>query len=179
MQNTFLTKINNQMNLNEITKRLSTVISEDVNKKAYSDFVRKHVTYRGMRGNPYDDPENNAGARFGRGLYTTKDKSMARQYGTLWFVVGAIPKNPKIFNTPNDAEIWLQQNLYYPYSKSLGLDYDQRQFFANTTIEDEMQKLGYDGIVIKGREMVNFKPEDVRYFPNEVQLRQYFDSINY
>jgi copper(I)-binding protein len=37
-------------------------------------------------------------------------------------------------------------------------------------------KMGYDGILIKGREMVNFKPEHVMYFQNERQLILYYES---
>jgi hypothetical protein len=39
-----------------------------------------------------------------------------------------------------------------------------------------MQKLGFDGIIIKGREMVNYKPENVLYFSNENQLINYYES---
>lgn len=163
------------MKLNETINKL---ISEDFSKKAYSDFVRKHVTYRGMTGDPYADHENGQGAMLGRGLYTTKDKSMARKYGTLWYVVNAIPSNPKIFQDLNQWETWFYNHLVFPYSKAKGLDYpDKRDFIANTTIEAELQKLGYDGIVIKGREMVHFNPKDVLYFPNERQLAQYVESL--
>jgi len=165
------------MKLNETINKL---ITEDFSKKAYSDWVRKNVTYRGMTGDPYEDHENGGSAMLGRGLYTTKDKSMARSYGTLWYVVNAIPKNPKVFQYLNDWEIWFPNHLILPYSKTKRLDRpSRRDFFEHTTIEDEMLKLGYDGVIIKGREMVNFKPEDVRYFPNERQLQQYFDNINY
>ena len=41
-----------------------------------------------------------------------------------------------------------------------------------------MQKLGYDGIEIKGREMVNFTPpNDIKYFKNEQQLKNYYDAV--
>lgn len=37
-----------------------------------------------------------------------------------------------------------------------------------------MLKLGYDGIIIKGREMVNYKPKDILYFKNEDELKNWF-----
>lgn len=39
-----------------------------------------------------------------------------------------------------------------------------------------MLDLGYDGLVIKGREMVNYKPKDVLYFENEDQLKKYYEN---
>lgn len=52
---------------------------------------------------------------------------------------------------------------------------DKNNFFRHTTIEDEMRKLGYDGIVIKGREMVNFDPPpNVEYFRDEGQVKNYW-----
>jgi hypothetical protein len=45
-----------------------------------------------------------------------------------------------------------------------------------TTIKDEMLKLGYDGIEIKGREMVNYTPEDIMFFQNERQLIMYYEN---
>ena len=35
-------------------------------------------------------------------------------------------------------------------------------------------KLGFDGIIIKGREIVNYKPENVLYFKDEQQLENYY-----
>jgi hypothetical protein len=46
-------------------------------------------------------------------------------------------------------------------------------------MDKEMIKLGYDGLIIKGREMVNYKPsEDVRYFEDENQLEMYYNHID-
>lgn len=63
----------------------------------------------------------------------------------------------------------IQQGLYdgFPY---------KRDFYKVTNIEDEMMKLGYDCIEIKGREYVNFKSTDVLYFKTEEQLKNYFYS---
>lgn len=55
---------------------------------------------------------------------------------------------------------------------------DRRMFDKVTTIENEVTKLGYDGIIIKGREMVNYKPEDVHYFKTETELKDFYNSLN-
>jgi 3-dehydroquinate synthase class II len=102
---------------------------------------------------------------------------MARKYGKVYFLVNAKPKNPKIFNTINDWEIWFYNTLVFSYSKQKGKNYpDVRDFDEKTSISDELMKMGYDGILIKGREMVNFKPEHVMYFQNERQLILYYES---
>jgi hypothetical protein len=51
-------------------------------------------------------------------------------------------------------------------------------FSSKTTIADEMQRLGYDGLVIKGREMVNYTPPtNVLYFSTEQQLINYYETV--
>lgn len=40
-----------------------------------------------------------------------------------------------------------------------------------------MLNLGYDGLVIKGREMVNYTPENIKYFRTEYELEQYYYSL--
>jgi hypothetical protein len=37
--------------------------------------------------------------------------------------------------------------------------------------------IGFDGLIIKGREMVNYTPEDIRYFATERQLERYYESL--
>lgn len=141
----------------------------------YKKWKRQNVTLRGMR---EVGQENEAGAMLGRGLYSAalSNRSLAKEYGTVHFAVNARPKNPKKFNTLNDWEIWFYNNLVYNYSKAKGKEFpDKRDFNASTTIEKEMQKLGYDGIEIVGREMVNFKPSDVVYFRTEDELRDYYE----
>ena len=153
-------------------------VFDEARSSDYLAWKRKNVTIRGVK---EAGEENNAGAMLGRGLYTAflSNKELARQYGKVYFVLGAMPKNPKVFNTLNEWEIWFYNTLVYKYSKEKGSKYpDKRDFTANTTIEDEMQKLGYDGIVIKGREMVNFKPEDnIKYFSTEDQLENYYETV--
>lgn len=146
----------------------------DEDRKAYLAWKRKNVSYRGVR---QDGEENGAGAMLGRGLYTAalSNKSMTKQYGDTFFVVNAVPKNPMVFNSLNEWEIWVHRELYGRYKTPSGFP-DQREFFKHTTIEDAMQEMGYDGIVIRGREMVNFKPpDDVRYYKDEGQVRSYWE----
>jgi hypothetical protein len=42
-----------------------------------------------------------------------------------------------------------------------------------------MIKIGYDGLIIKGREMVNYTPDNdkIRYFNNENELMMYYEDI--
>lgn len=158
---------------------IRNVLRESVNLSSehgdYLKWKRKNVSFRGMQN---VGEENGGAAMLGRGLYTASlsNKSMSKKYGKPYFAVNAVPKHPKIFNTLNEWEIWFQNALVYKISKEKGKNYpDARDFFEKTTIEDEMQKLGYDGIIIKGREMVNFTPpENVRYFRTEDEVKQYY-----
>ena len=106
---------------------------------------------------------------------------MAKQYGKVYFVLGAIPKNPKVFDNVNNAEIFLQK-LQYDYCKKNDPNFDGfyfNYFYETTSIKDEMIKLGYDGLVIKGREMVNYTPDNnkIKYFENIRQLEMYFEDF--
>jgi hypothetical protein len=38
-------------------------------------------------------------------------------------------------------------------------------------------KLGYDGVIIKGREIVNYKPEGIKQFNNEWALEDYYERM--
>ncbi len=148
-------------------------------RKEYLKWKRKNVTIRGMK---EIGEENNAGAMLGRGLYTAhlSNKALAKEYGVVRFVVGAIPKKPMVFSSVNNWEIWFGNTLIYQFSKEQGKDFpDKRDFNSKTTIEDELMKMGYDGIVITGREMVNFKPniDEIRYFDSEFQLEDYYEHV--
>jgi hypothetical protein len=141
----------------------------------YSKWKRKNVTLRGIKelGKP-----NEVYGSFGRGLYTVplSNKSMAKQYGDVYFVVNAIPKNPKIVNTLNDAEL-LRQRLISDFSKKNGKIYDISFFDSNTTMDQEMLNIGYDGLIIKGREMVNYSPNNIKYFKTENELQRYYETL--
>jgi len=159
------------------------IINEEIdnfNRSEYLKWKRQNVTIRGMQ---EVGKENNGMASFGQGLYTAAlgNKELARKYGKVYFVVGAIPKHPKIVNSWNDAEIFLQQ-VALNYGKKNGInDYfdAKRDFDAKTNVRDEMLNLGYDGLVIRGREMVNYAPDNdkIRYFENENQLIQYYEDF--
>jgi hypothetical protein len=165
---------------------ISNNINEDYNHVNYLKWKRQNVTLRGVRNNvgtANSDDENLLtafGDVLGKGLYTAflGNKQMAKQYGKVYFVLNAIPKHPKVFNTLNDWEIWFGNTVVYEVSKQMGKNYpDKRDFFAKTTIEKEMMRRGYDGVVIKGREMVNYTPPDnVLYFSNENELMTYFEN---
>ena len=184
--------IKNIEDINEEIKRIITIIEHEKSHKNFynkekslnenrSDYLkwkRKNVTIRGVK---EIGIENSGGAMLGRGLYTAflSNRDLAKQYGEVHFLINALPKNPKVFNTLNDWEIWFYNTLVYKYSKENGKEFpDIRDFNKNTTIENELIKMGYDGIIIKGREIVNFTPPDnVIYFKNEKQLENYYDTV--
>lgn len=160
-----------------IKEEITAVVGEDYNHADYLKWKRQNVTLRGIRDN--NSPDNGGFASYGQGLYSAflGNREMARQYGKVHFLVNAIPKKPKVVNTTNDAEIFLQQ-VVTNFCKMHGVPRSNEFFSSKTTVADEMQRLGYDGLVIKGREMVNYSPPDnVLYFNTEDQLRNYFDVV--
>lgn len=156
-----------------ITSLEEFIISESID--GYSKWKRKNVTIRGMKelGKP-----NNVHGSFGKGLYTVplSNISMAKQYGQTYFVVNAIPKNPKTVQYTNDAEI-LRYNLIDDFCSKHDREFNKIFFEENTSIEKEMLDLGYDGLIIKGREMVNYNPTDIKYFRTEQELQSYYNSL--
>lgn len=153
---------------------ITEFIQYNESRSEYLSWKRKNVTIRGVKD---IGSENNAGAMLGRGLYTAalSNKELAKQYGKVYFVLNAIPKNPKIFDRLNDWEIWEYDVLVSNYCKDKNVKPSKNYFYNNTTIEDEMLKNGYDGIIIKGREIVNYKPKNILYFGDEYQLENYYD----
>lgn len=157
-------------------KNIKETNLSEISDADYKKWKRKNVTLRGVK---EFGKENNVYGSLGKGLYTAflSNKSMAKEYGKVFFVVGGVPKNPISFNNINEWEIWFYNTLVYQFSKAKGKEFpDKMDFNASTTIEDEVKKLGYDGIVIKGREMVNFSPEDVKYFATEDELYDYYNN---
>jgi len=163
--------------------RIVSIINEEIqdfNRSEYLKWKRQNVTIRGVQ---ELGKENNGMASFGQGLYTAalSNRELARKYGKVYFVVGAIPKHPKVVNTWNDAEIFIQ-NVVMRYGKEKGInDYfdAKKDFDSKTNVRDEMLRIGYDGLVIRGREMVNYTPNEdqIRYFENENQLIQYYEDF--
>ena len=153
------------------------VVKGEFDKKEFSKWKRKYVTYRGVVNDPYDTPENNRGAMLGKGLYTTKDKSSAKEYGTVYFVLGGVPQNPVVAHTLMDWENWLDNNFYTKFPNEKGETGFRAFDHQGKELHEELMNLGYDGVVIKGREMVHYNPEDVRYFFNSRQLEQYYETL--
>lgn len=167
-----------ETNFNKFLNNRVNESNDEFNKTNYLKWKRNNVTLRGIK--DVDSNQNGGSAMLGRGLYTAHlgNKQLAKLYGKVHFVVNAIPTNPKIFNNLNEFEIWFYNNLVIAYSKANGKDFpDIRDFNAKTTIENELMKLGYDGIIIKGREMVNYKPDHVLYFKDEYQLINYYQNV--
>jgi hypothetical protein len=156
---------------------VSTILREYLNDNIedYSKWKRKNVTLRGIK---ELGKENEVYGSFGKGLYTVplSNKAMTKQYGNLYFVVNAIPKKPKIVDSLNNAEIF-RQKLINDFCKKNDMEYSLSFFEKNTSMETEMLKLGYDGLIIKGREMVNYTPKDIKYFKSENELKNYYETI--
>ena len=76
----------------DIIKEEINVMAEDYNHADYLRWKRQNVTIRGIQ---ELGKENNGMASFGQGLYTAalSNKELARKYGKVYFVVGAIPKH--------------------------------------------------------------------------------------
>lgn len=157
-------------------KFIATTIREYLNENVqeYSKWKRKNVTLRGVK---ELGKSNQVYGSFGNGLYTVplSNKKMAKQYGDVYFVVNAIPKMPKIVNSLNNAEL-VRQELVNDFCKKNGVDYSVKYFNDNTSMEKEMLNIGYDGLIIKGREMVNYTPKDIKYFKTENELQSYYEA---
>jgi hypothetical protein len=155
------------------------LLFEDFTKN-YAKWKKDNVTLRGIKTLGKD---NNVNGLWGRGLYTVplSNKSMAKQYGDLYFVVNARPKNVKIVSDISRAEEFMY-SLYLEYCRKhnyLETDYDdvKKYFTQNTDIATEMIENGFDGFEIKGREIVHYKPEHLFYFKNEDELISHFNSL--
>jgi hypothetical protein len=146
---------------------------EVFDKNKYLKWKRKNVSYRGMKEVGVHNEYH--GSVMGAGLYTASlsNKAMAKQYGRVYFVVNGVPKKPKIVRSLNDWELF-EQDIISKWCKSKGINYDRRVFEKKTEIGKEIQKLGYDGVIIQGREMVNYKPKDVLYFDSEEEVIDYY-----
>jgi hypothetical protein len=162
----------------ELIDFITTTINEYLKESLdnYLKWKRKNVTLRGIK---EFGKTNEVYGSFGNGLYTVPlgNKAMAKQYGDIYFVVNAIPKNPKIVDSLNNAEL-LRQTLVNNFCKENGVNYSVKFFNDNTTMEKEMLNLGYDGLIIKGREMVNYKPKNIKYFKSENELQNYYETIS-
>ena len=144
----------------------------------YKKWKKKNVALRGIRETSIETKINGVYGSFGKGLYTVpfSNKSMAKQYGQVYFVLNAIPKNPKVVQSLNDADM-LRQNLVFNFCKKHNQKYSLRFFDENTSMEKEMLELGYDGLIIKGREMVNYAPKNIIYFKSENELISYYNTL--
>ena len=164
------------MNLQEELQRIKEVMGATKTNSDFLSWKRKNVTLRGIQDG---DAEDNGGmAKYGQGLYTAflGNKVMAREYGTVYFVVNAIPKKPKVVYNTNEAEIFLQE-VVTNFCKRHNVSRSNYFFSDKTTMAKEMQKLGYDGLIIKGREMVNYTPTNILYFRNKYELEDYFNTV--
>lgn len=132
------------------------------NNAQFKQWKRKNVTLRGIADNAdnFGVEGNNNGAMLGKGLYIAylSNKALAKQYGKVAYLVNAKPLNPKKFQYLNDFEVFTQK------------------FPKGSELEVEFQKLGYDGVDIVGREIVNYKPneENIIYFYSDRQLENHF-----
>lgn len=164
--------------MSDLRKFIRTTIREYLNENVeeYSKWKRKNVTLRGIK---ELGKSNEVYGSFGNGLYTVplSNKTMAKQYGDVYFVVNAIPKIPKIVDSLNNAEL-VRQKLVNDFCKKNGVDYSVQYFNDNTSMEKEMLNIGYDGLVIKGREMVNYTPKDIKYFKTENELQSYYEALS-
>ena len=119
--------------------------------------------------------KNYGGEMLGRGLYSAflSNRDLAKQYGDVVFVLGGYPDHPLVFGGLNEWEIW-SQRLKIKFSKEGGHDY--RDYSKYRDLTEDIMALGYDGVVIKGREMVNYVPKNVMFFDNEFELEKFYEE---
>lgn len=164
---------------NHIFTHMKELLRQHLNE-SHADYLkwkRNNVTLRGMK-DRYAPDNGNVG-RFGPGLYTAalSNMKMAREYGEVRYLLNARPKKPKIVKNTNQAEMFIQ-NIINRYCQDNGHQYNPTFFYENTTIQQEVMKLGYDGIIISGREMVNYDPpSNIKYFDTERQLYMYYNDF--
>ena len=139
-----------------------------MNRKAYLSWKRKNVTIRGIG-------KNYGGEMLGRGLYSAflSNRVLAKQYGDVVFVLGGYPERPLVFGGLNEWEIW-SQRLKIKFAKEGGHDY--RDYSKYRDLTEDIMALGYDGVVIRGREMVNYVPKNVMFFDNEFELEKFYEE---
>ena len=156
---------------------INNIISEELIKLSpdFKSWKRKNITLRGIKNFGQD---NGIYGSYGKGLYTVplSNKPMAKSYGKVYYVLNAIPKNPKIVYNLNDAEIF-KQKLVAKFCNDNNVDYSFNYFEKYTSMDIEMIKLGFDGLIIKGREMVNYKPQNILYFENDLELENYYNTF--
>ena len=135
----FVSRLNNadESKIKEITNRYTT------------NPTKPSKLFRGVETEGYE--RKGGGASEGYGLYTTANKSLAKDYGKVVEMNPStdIPTNPLSFKNYNDFEIWQQQIMH----NTLG--YKRKSEFGNVTL-NEMLHLLYpdnDGIQIgKGKD---------------------------
>jgi hypothetical protein len=170
---------------NIIKEEYDKILDEDneFNQKEYLKWKRENVTLRGIQ--DIDNKVNSGFAKYGVGLYTAhlSNYAMAKEYGKVYFVVGARPKKPKKVRSVNDAENFIYYDVIVPYLQKNNLKKDTRVFYEHTTLEKEIINLGYDGLEISGREMVNYKPDNenikyIEYTKDQLWLFKYYKYLN-
>ena len=90
--------MNKNTELKKETISLLNLILEESNFNDfnYKKWKRNNVTYRGIK--DFSKKNNENYGSFGEGLYTAhlSNKKLAKEYGKVYYVVNAIPKNPKV-----------------------------------------------------------------------------------
>lgn len=144
--------------------------ASDPDRKEYLRWKKANVSLRGLSNGV--GKENGGMARMGSGLYTAalSNAKMARGFGKLHYVVNGVPRKPKVLWDMNAWEVFRYNELVKPKYK------DTRDFDDHTDIATEMLARGFDGVVVSGREMVNYAPpDDVMYFTDEQGVRDYWE----
>lgn len=127
-------------------------------RKEYLKWKRQNVTLRGVKDR---HQTNGVYPSFGSGLYTAhlSNRAMAKQYGKVYFVMGARPSNPYKFQ-------YLGNVKQFRHEHGGGDGEKMREYLLAN---------GFDGIEIPGREMVNYTPpDDIRMFETERELEAFY-----
>jgi len=103
---------------------------------------------------------------------------MAKQYGTVRFVVNGRPKNPIRFTNMHHALLFIQDELHTKYTDD-GISSPRNFHEKGKTIKGELMDMGYDGLEIKGKEYVNYNPneKDLYVCDDIKQLIRYWEMF--
>lgn len=136
---------------------------------AYGKRYAPEKVYRGVSGDGILNNEHGASSE-GIGLYTTANKSLAKDYGRVMELDKSnIPSNPLVFRDLNNFEIWHQQIMYNV------LGYKRASDFGNITINEIVDVIdkSIDGLQIgEGKKAFWVKYPDINSLiessPNEL-----------
>ena len=95
----------------------------------------------------------------------------------IWrYCVKKIPVHPIIFNTCEDYEKYIDTVLVPNYCIANNLPVSSENFFAHTTVQEQLTLLGFDGHVIRSINVVNYDILNITHYNQYGDYETYFDE---